>query len=165
MTLLKPLILSLTLLSAFACSNIEHNTSAQPKVANTTPVPAPDSEQFPDIQTLSDGHQILLIRVAGDLSKVSPATKTKVETLKAAFNTAFEEFKTAIEQRYALLTKLKNLVAGQAAGAKKTSEQEETAKALEAATAAAEKAQEKYQELSRQFAVLIETVKRERAKQ
>ncbi len=147
------------LLSAFSCNN----TSPAPAVETKTESASyTDNDQFPDIQTLKENHDILLIRVAGDLSAVSPSTKNKLEGLKQSFNAAYEEYKELVMQRADLLETLNTLKADQGEAAKSLPAWEQASTALSTANEAALKAQDKYMELARQFSEMIQTVKKER---
>ncbi len=147
------------LLSIISCNSA---TSVTPVENKTVPTTLSDNDQFPDIQTLKENHDILLIRVAGDLSKVSPATKTKLEGQKQAFNAAFEAYKEHVSERAELLETLHTLKVDQGEAAKTLPAWEQASAALSTANEAAIKAQDKYMELARQFSEMIETVKKER---
>lgn len=149
------------LFSTISCNN----ASPTPPVEQKTEAPAPtEKDQFPDIQTINENHEILLIRVAGDLSALSPATKSKLEQLKQSFNASFEAYKEHLSQRAELLETLKTLKADQGEAAKSLPAWEQASTALSGANEAALKAQDEYIELARQFSEMIETVKKERGR-
>ena len=161
MKLFQQLTFAILLFAAHSCSTQEQKQSSETKVVAA----AQEEDQFPDIQTLTENHKILTIRVAGDLNKVSADTKSKIETLSKSFNASLEQYKTAIDQHSDLLQKMKTLEATDGIGGKKTPAMEEAAAKLQTATQAAEQAQSEYNEVARQFSQLIETVKSERSKQ
>jgi predicted nuclease with TOPRIM domain len=159
MKLIYASCLVVLLMSVLSCNN----TTPTPPVENKTETSThTDNDQFPDIQTLKENHEILLIRVAGDLNALSPATKIKLEGQKKVFNTAFEEYKELVSQRAELLETLHTLKADQGESAKTLPAWEQASTALSTANEAAIKAQDKYMELARQFSEMIETVKKER---
>jgi hypothetical protein len=128
--------------------------------------PVVELDQMPDIPTLTDNHKILLVRVAGNLSKVSEATKLKLTSLTKSFNESFEQLKSAIQERDVLRDKLAALTANN--GIKKTLETEKAIEAVSAdliaANTKAVQAESQYQEEARAFTQIIETVKSERSK-
>jgi len=147
------------LLSIISCNNA---TPVPPVENKPVPTAHSDNDQFPDIQTLKENHEIMLIRVSGDLTAVSVATKTKLEGQKQAFNAAFEEYKEHVSQRAELLETLNTLKADQGEAAKSLPAWEQASSALSTANEAAIAAQDKYMELARQFSEMIEMVKKER---
>lgn len=156
--------LLLFLSSAIACSQAAPKPASKPAVATAVP----ELDQVAEIQTLTENHKILLIRVAGDLSKVSEATKTKITAQTNAFNAALEQLKSALMQRNELSAKLKILLSKAAAETQKSPETQQaidsTSAALKDANEMVNQLQDKYDEQQRQFATLIETVKSERSK-
>lgn len=131
-----------------ACSQAEHKTTkpATPAPNAKTEAPIPTTEDIAaQLQTLQENHNILLIRVKGDLSKASQATKNNISTRTSAFNKALEELKTALQEKITLLSKL---------------EAKDELKALDARIA---QLQDTYDEEARQFSTLIETLKKERS--
>lgn len=130
-------------------------------------IAAAEQVQVIDIQTLTENHNILLIRVAGNNSKLSEATKSRLATLTQSFNAGFDALKTALTKRTSLIDQLKKLDQDFVAGTKKLEDAQQALAQISAelkpATEAVDKVQEDYNELSRQFAQMIETVKSERA--
>lgn len=68
---MKLLYILTFLFTLYSCGQSE---STKPKQEATFEVKEV-SVQFPEIQSIKDGHKILTIRVSGDLSKVSSETK------------------------------------------------------------------------------------------
>ena len=163
MNLFNQCTLALLAIFAISCSNVEPKTAAKPI---NVEAPVVELDQMPDIPTLTDNHKILLVRVAGDLSKVSDATKLKLTSLTKSFNESIEKLKSAIQQRDMLRDKLADLNAN--TGTNKTLETEKEIGAvsveLMAANSKAVEAESHYQEMARAFTQLIEVVKKERSK-
>lgn len=152
-----PICLAFLLLYTVACHQPEQKHPIAPP-ATTAAAPAPIQDQLPDYQTLTENHKILLIRVAGDLSKVPAATQTKISAQKTAFNTSFDAFRAAIHTKEALAAKLDSVQTGKLTGIPV----EKVSMDLKTATDAAINIQGQYDELSRQFAQLIEEVRKAR---
>jgi hypothetical protein len=148
-------------LSALACSNVE----SKPVINTIVEAPAEEPVELPDVQTLADNHQILLIRVAGNLNKVSEGTKSKLSAQTESFNAAYEQLKMAIKSGDELRAKLKTLKEDPKKTAQSSQAIAQTITALNAANATAVQLKDQYDEAQRQFVVLIEAVKNERAKQ
>lgn len=160
--------LSLVFFSLFtlACHNVEQKPVINPFAAPvTTPnvqAPAVEEEPMADIQTLTENHKILLIRVVGNQSKLSAETKSKITSSTTAFNAAFEQLKTDLNKADDLRVKLKALRATHPDAAAARQELEQLSSELTAANATAASSNERYEALAREFAQLIEEVRKER---
>lgn len=108
------------------------------------------------LQTLSEAHQILLIRVA-NLHRTSEATKAKVATQKQSFDDAFNALSAALTQQ---MNARKALEAHPANG--DAAVLDKLKADLKSATEQIAAKQELYDEQARQFSKLIELVITER---
>ena len=146
MKIYHPLFIAFFLTLTLACSQAEHKSTktATPAAAPAAAVPSTD-DIASQLQTLQENHNILLIRVKGDLSKASQATQNNIATRTNSFNNALEQLKSALQEKITLLSKL---------------EAKDELKTLEARI---DKLQDAYNEEARQLSTLIETLKKERS--
>lgn len=132
---MKLLYILTFLMTLYSCGQPE---STKPKQEATFEVKEV-SVQFPEIQSIKDGHKILTIRVSGDLSKVSSETKTRIKEESTQFNDALDQYVSCLQKLNSTASNTsENLV-------------------LEAQTA-----RENYESAERKFVQLIEQVNKER---
>ncbi|MEZ4892047.1 MAG: hypothetical protein R3A50_03465 [Saprospiraceae bacterium] len=132
---MKLLYILTFLFTLYSCGQSE---STKPKQEATFEAKE-ESVQFPEIQSIKDGHKILTIRVSGDLSKVSSETKTRIKEESTQFNDALDQYVSCLQKLNSTASNTsENLV-------------------LEAQTA-----RENYESAERKFVQLIEQVNKER---
>ena len=167
---LVPLCFAVCSLYFLACHNIEPKPAPAP-ISAPAPAPAPapaaatpqlESEPKADLQTLTENHNILVIRVAGNTSKLSAETKAKITPQTTTFNTAFEKLKTDLKKEDEAREALKTYKENQSKDADAKVQIEKLTAALVAADAASTKSMEAYEEAARTFAQLIQEVRKER---